>query len=115
MARSSDVTLSATGFAYKGCDYPYSQVTSLYFFCQVTDVRVMGMHRGNRHDASLDIVLQGCPAPIKVRTGFCLTLFSDEYKLSEVKTKEIISLHRGLASATFSFRLRRYAEMLQEH
>lgn len=115
MANSSAVTLTDTGFIYNGCEHAYDQVTSLYFYYEITKVSVFLVRAGNEHKADLNIYLEGCPKPIKIRTGFTLNPLANEYAASEKGAKSVIALYEQLAKRTFPFRLQRYKSMLDKH
>ena len=57
MANSLAVTLTDTGFIYNGCEHAYDQVTSLYFYYEITKVSVFLVRAGNEHKADLNIYL----------------------------------------------------------
>jgi hypothetical protein len=115
MASSSAVTLTNTGFIYDGCEHAYDQVTSLYFYYEVTKVSVLLVHAGNEHKADLDIYAEGCTKPIKIRTGISLNFLRDDYTASESRAKSVIALYEHLAKQTFPFRLQRYVSMMDKH
>jgi hypothetical protein len=115
MAGSSTVTLTNTGFIYDGCEHAYDQVTSLYFYYEVTKVTVYFWLAGKDHKADLDIYAEGCPKPIKIRTGVTLNPLANNYTESEKRAKSVIALYKQLAKQTFPFRLQRYSRMIDEH
>jgi hypothetical protein len=120
MASSSAVTLTKTGFIYDGSEHAYGQVTSLYFYYEVTKVSVLLFHAGNKHEANLEIYAEGCPKPIKIRTGVSLNPLADNpmtdnYTASEKRTKSVIALYEQLAKQTFPFRLQRHVSMMDKH
>ena len=114
MARTSAIALTDTGFKYDDCHYAYNQVSSLFFYYVVTDVRMnVFLHAGSDHQADLDIYVDGRTKPIKIRTGIYFTYLTIDR--TEKRAKSVIELYHLLARETFRFRLQRYVDMLAKH
>ena len=115
MPSSSAVTLTTSGFLYEGCEHAYDQVTSLYFYNQITQFTVFLIPARSEHKAELHIHAEGCPKPIKIQTEAPLNFLVNKSTALENSAKSVIALYHELAKRTFKFRLQRYVAMIEKH